>query len=191
MLGRRSIPYPAPDLFIKRGKRGNKFGTGVSGGRSHPPALPRPLSRLPMVCSRCTRRPAAVPFSPAATPPTRARRKDQQSHASESRAHYAPPSRERAGGARRKGAASLRSRGLDSNRLPPGDAGHCGIPALPRPPVVWPAAAQSPGRWAPAAPDTGLVACSFTHHGDRGHHDSDGNWYPAPGCSCQDAPAVR
>lgn len=133
---------------------------------------------------------------PAATPPTRA---PDARRSTKSRFRVTCPlcpSLPRASwGARKKGAASLRNRGLDSNRLPPRDAGHCGIPALPRPPVVWPAAAQSPGRWARAAPDTGSVACSFTHHGDRGHHGGDGgsdrNWYPSPGCSCQDAPAVR
>lgn len=64
--------------------------------------------------------------------------------------------------------------GLDSARLPPGDVDRRGIPALPRPPTAWPAAAQSPGRWAPAAPDTGSLARSLTHHSDRGHHGGSG-----------------
>lgn len=63
MLILRGVPSSVPDLFIKRGRGGNEFGTRFPGGPSHPPALPRPLPRLPVVFSRRTRRSLLLPSS--------------------------------------------------------------------------------------------------------------------------------
>lgn len=137
---------------------------GFPRGPSHPPALPRPLPRLPVVCPRRTWRPAAVAsLSLAATPPTRVGHTDINKVTLPSHVPtvFLPPPGGR--GLRGGGAPRVPGAGpLTAPASPPEDANRRGIPALPRPPTAWPAAAQSPGRWAPAAPDTGSLARSLT-----------------------------
>lgn len=144
----------------------------------------------PLLCGLLTqsRRPCIRPLPLPGGHPANPRQThgDQQSHASESRARCFPPSREPAAGARRRGAGVWGAGGRDRAASRRGDAGGRRIPAFPRtpppprrrPPAAWPAAAQSPGRWAPAAPDTGPLARSHTHHSDRGHHGGGGGSGP-------------
>lgn len=113
-------------------------------------------------------RPGSAPADP------RGARRNQQSHASESRAHGAPPRRGGAGGARREGAGGPGSREAPTAAASSRGDRRCGAPPRPRPPGARPAAVQSPGRWARAAQDAGSLAGSFTHHGDRGHHGGGG-----------------
>lgn len=136
------------------------------------PRRSQPRSRSPpLLCGlpMQSRRPAAVPFLSQAGHPADPRQThgDQQSHASESRARCFPPSRGPAGGARRRGAGVWDAGGRDRAASRRGAAGGRRIPAFPRPhpappPAAWPAEAQSPGRWAPAAPDTGSLAHTLT-----------------------------
>lgn len=131
---------------------------------------PRPLPRLPVVCPRRARCSLLLSSYPA----DRYRRTEINKVTLMSHVPTVslPPGGGRVDGGR---AEEGHRRSVELGALT-ATAGRCRTPAPPRPPGAWLAAPQSPGRWDPAAPHTGSLACSFTHHGDRGHHGgSDGS----------------